>query len=725
MVKRVRSMTIKEEKKDVAPGQSKNFNFTFTDYGQDTCVYIDWGVSGKSSKFGNNINTCTDTNFASAKAEGDMGLLTTQLIGNTYYAEGVYTMKATATNAYGQDYQEITFTISNIKCSKPFVYIDLAQTLAYKATKYLRSSIIRLRGMAVISCPNAVDNTKSWRLESVDSTTGQTIASIDMTGLDTDKGELYIPAKFLKIGFYKAIYTMVMLDGEAGPNTIFNNSAYTYFQVGKSDLVAIMTDGGMSEITRGSKQMVTLEPLKWSFDPDEDVGAVQGLSLSKWTCTVVTTNGDQTTCNKFSTTAQTQNVAGSALIQGYTYRLEATLTKDTRTALAVISVVINGTNPPIPVIRCTEGSVCYPRTGGYTILESGRVSLDCQCPTCNLTAAYKWSVFIEDYRWNDGWRPLKDIEVIEHSISLVSKQFTIEKTLFSRYSDETTIFRTQCSIADVAGNSSTSTSLYVNKPPRPGNCSIEPANATATPDASQLWLINCWDWYDENGIKEFQFYSMTDPDDLQKEITSIPMGASEYGVINNQKVSIPIGPSYNGYKQTVMVVVKDMFNAARTVTVAKISVFPPDKALIRQYMNSILADPTSNFFKVCKEGDQRMVTEMAASVLSGLNQDASDSKKDFSSSEVPSNMICTGYGPNDADRPNAYKNVSEDRSMVTQYEFDKLRDQRAKLRTDIVKLTGTLSCKDPISIQQCAGLLAQATAEPTEVTVECQVGLYS
>ncbi|KAH9492781.1 hypothetical protein Btru_024701 [Bulinus truncatus] len=61
----------------------------------------------------------------------------------------------------------------------------------------------------------------------------------------------------------------------------------------------------------------------------------------------------------------------------------------------------------------------------------------------------------------------------------------------------------------------------------------------------------------------------------------------------------------------------------------------------------------------------------------------------------------------------------KERSEQMQYNFDLERDQRAQLRTTIVSFASNLSYEDPIAIQQVAGLLAIASAEPTEITPDC------
>jgi len=45
--------------------------------------------------------------------------------------------------------------------------------------------------------------------------------------------------------------------------------------------------------------------------------------------------------------------------------------------------------------------------------------------------------------------------------------------------------------------------LMINSPPINGTCSIYPLHGTIT----TLFTINCSNWFDENGIKDYSFYS--------------------------------------------------------------------------------------------------------------------------------------------------------------------------------------------------------------------------
>jgi hypothetical protein len=52
--------------------------------------------------------------------------------------------------------------------------------------------------------------------------------------------------------------------------------------------------------------------------------------------------------------------------------------------------------------------------------------------------------------------------------------------------------------------SSSSINFIINQPPINGSCSISPLNGTT----STLFTISCSNWFDQNRIKDYSFYSI-------------------------------------------------------------------------------------------------------------------------------------------------------------------------------------------------------------------------
>ena len=85
--------------------------------------------------------------------------------------------------------------------------------------------------------------------------------------------ELIIPQRSLMYGIYKITFTSRMWDDSiSDPNWTrklpFSNDAFTYIKIKKSPLKGMMIKGGVSMITRGKGQSLSLEPYLYAEDPD-------------------------------------------------------------------------------------------------------------------------------------------------------------------------------------------------------------------------------------------------------------------------------------------------------------------------------------------------------------------------------------------------------------------------------------------------------------------------
>jgi hypothetical protein len=80
----------------------------------------------------------------------------------------------------------------------------------------------------------------------------------------TALGELYIPARTLKYGLYQMNLIVTM---QAAPQWV--SSAITYVKIIPSPITVRLVQFGPAMITRGQQQILTLDPGRFSIDPDE------------------------------------------------------------------------------------------------------------------------------------------------------------------------------------------------------------------------------------------------------------------------------------------------------------------------------------------------------------------------------------------------------------------------------------------------------------------------
>lgn len=84
-----------------------------------------------------------------------------------------------------------------------------------------------------------------------------------------------------------------------------------------------------------------------------------------------------------------------------------------------------------------------------------------------------------------------------------TSNFTATNDFFLSYSN-VDYWRFEVAYTFPTGTSFSAIDFQINHPPENGSCSITPTNGTTT----TLFTIQCTNWEDENGIKDYTFYSM-------------------------------------------------------------------------------------------------------------------------------------------------------------------------------------------------------------------------
>lgn len=268
--------------------EEKKFKITFDSIGDETCLNIDFGDNGETSNYGEE-QWCDDPK-SSFQGGSYMDELTTPLeVTRTYSANRNYELKVTAANAFSDAIASLTFSFSSKGCAKPKVTIEDAVADITSPVMFEKGVRVIMRGKTNITCSASLKNTKSWTVEEVDSDSGSTLKTLDVT---SQTAELVMKAKTVPYGLYKASYS-VKMDLSDGSDLV--ESAFTYFKITKSKLVVVMETGGISEVDRGKNQMVTFSPEQYSFDPDversdDQVGNVSDLIFNRYkTCCICLT----------------------------------------------------------------------------------------------------------------------------------------------------------------------------------------------------------------------------------------------------------------------------------------------------------------------------------------------------------------------------------------------------------------------------------------------------
>ncbi|GFN94982.1 hypothetical protein PoB_002148800 [Plakobranchus ocellatus] len=188
----------------IVPGEPVMFEVSLSDFTSDTCVYIHWDDLEKKTVYHDKDTACNNVDFAGATHGGTVIDLLSSPISYSYLQEGIYTVEIVAEDNNGnRETLSKSFPVSYTECSFPTTSILFAKPSLHLADIYRRNKYISLMGKGEINCPGNSAFTKSWSLNRVHEITGADGAAVDISDLTTDIASLYIPTRFLPLGFYK------------------------------------------------------------------------------------------------------------------------------------------------------------------------------------------------------------------------------------------------------------------------------------------------------------------------------------------------------------------------------------------------------------------------------------------------------------------------------------------------------------------------------------------
>lgn len=191
--------------------------------------------------------------------------------------------------------------------------------------------------------------------------------------------------------------------------------------------------------------------------------------------------------------------------------------------------------------------------------------------------------------------------------------------------------------------SSSSINFILNQPPINGSCSINPLNGTT----STLFTISCSNWFDQNGIKDYSFYSIYSlPKTILKNISLIVLVWTTdrsnlltigFSPTSNFDVQLPAGDD-NSSIVNLIVHIRDIFECVTEYNMSSVSVIP-DTAEINNLINNLQVSTSAAnnnpIVQLLAGGNQNTVGQVIISVSQVFNkmntqsiQNAVSSKED-------------------------------------------------------------------------------------------------
>jgi len=273
----IKGLMIDDGNRRVGKGEVYSLDISFEQTAPDMCVHVDFGDpetdSGDVFLYSNG-STCPQYPGVPIVGQVTNPMTTTY----SYPNNGRYSVSVTAGNFLHTETEEIMPTISNANCKRPELSIYNQRPNIYDPAEMLRVDDIVKEGFAVFNCEVTLQNTKEWKVEKLNSSTGEVVETVDLQGdsiTGASTATLYIISQALAYGLYGITFTVTMDPTEFPDGDIFSSSITTYLNVVRTPLQPALEIGRSEKITRGYGQELWLQPALYSKDPDLPEGEPQ------------------------------------------------------------------------------------------------------------------------------------------------------------------------------------------------------------------------------------------------------------------------------------------------------------------------------------------------------------------------------------------------------------------------------------------------------------------
>ncbi|XP_074649181.1 polycystin-1-like [Tubulanus polymorphus] len=622
---------INDFKQTTKANELKKFSVEFVTVGTDACVFVDYGESGVGpiESYGNQSN-CDKYEEDGKLYFGSnscvyKGKLTNNLeIKHVYKQDKQYTVKVYGKNYIGSAEKGLRFTVSSLDCTLPVL------TFYNHTSEFWKPNVVQRGQKKTITakvdeldCGPTIENLKTWSMFLVHDKNGTDIREVDVSNFNSDgSGDgstiFIIKPRSLDIGLYRLQFKVRMRITEH--NDIFERTIDTFVRIDRSRLIARMIDGGMNEIVRGNEQFIELSPETQSLDPDMDPSVPQ----------------------KLDSDGRTRN----------------------RTTVIRVSIVQG--NPPEVTIKCLLSEKFSRQKKESKLINTVydlplKASCSKGCSDGTINTKYKWSL---SYMENNTWVSINNSQnYITGITGDTSTSVTIQKRLFVDY-DRFRRMRAEFSVEHPGYTKGFAFMVFdLNRAPQGGKCSLTPMTGYVY---KQQFVVNCTDWYDEDGIEFYHVYGKWKDDFVERQIRFMQKSVDS--------MDLPMGADYNGYKMNMYVRVTDYLGTYVEVDLGEAVVRPLGLNETLALVDMLRGNSRNKIEQAKAKGDSKLITTLTQATATGLNslmyQEA-----------VVSSKTPTNYGPSDKHvKPREPKKITK--QQLSKYEQE--RNDRAEIRSTMM-----------------------------------------
>ncbi|CAF0849209.1 unnamed protein product [Adineta steineri] len=513
--------------------------------------------------------------------------------------------------------------------------------------------------MIQFNCDGSLSTTTTWTIKNCTSTRCSFEIVLNEKVMTT-YSELYIPSRTLAYGVYQLTLTVTMIDS---PN--LKSSSSVYVRITATGITANLVQLGTSMITRGDQQDLLLDPGTFSVDPDEDTfdatkwkytyycriydlynfPNIQGVLLSiddsridPYNPSCLSSRSGNGTGLIFGNLASSPNssltVLGGSLQLNQIYQFMVYMENRKNSSIQAtgyVLVTIEVTHPQLIAVGCVISPMCVPNLEFQLLNPTTQVALFTVCiGTCTNLESIKWNIyqgFDNSTSSNSTQWTLFNNTILYENIWFFgtnTSNFTATDQLFLN-NLQISLWRFEVVYTFLSAISTSALNFIINQPPANGSCSINPLSGTIT----TLFTIECPDWYDVDGIKDYSLYTWT-TDISQRTIIA-------FSPEDNFQVRLPAGD--NGTSLLNLVVyVRDLLNSVTQVNISSVNVIA-DMAIINDLIDKITNSSstiTNNaIVRLLSSGNQNVVGQMIISLSQELNQMSSENLDKAISNGIP------------------------------------------------------------------------------------------
>jgi len=342
----------------------------------------------------------------------------------------------------------------------------------------------------------------------------------------------------------------------------------------------------------------------------------------------------------------------------------------TQQATGYVLVKVEETRRQMIAIGCVIVTLCSPNLEYQFVNPTTQVALFSLCiGNCSSIQNITWNVYSGEAN-SSLWILFNQTQ--NYFFGTTSSNFTVTNQLFLQ-NPTIQFWKFEVVYSFPNGTSTSALNFMINQPPQNGSCSISPSNGTIT----TLFTISCPNWFDEDGIKDYSLFSLTN---------QLMIAFSSF---SSFQVYLP-----SGENQILFIEIRDQLNCLTKFNLSSIS---------------IEADSQLNT-NLLSTGNQNTVSQLLTSFSQQFNQINQQNIDKAVSSGIPLSTISISS----LTTQNQPTNSSFNQSALT--EFEKELNSQSSTREYLISFTRNLQITTSNSIKLQSSSLVQLTKSTNQLT---------